>query len=340
MSIAFFMKKEQKQQVKSPATVPEPASDKTLPLKLTLKEYKSKLDFTLGYYSEFSMIIYAIVIPKEKMLLDTISNIKRKKDEALLNENLLTEQVHFDLSDKDINLFYKYGLKKIDEIMNWFNLSSVPLVNYFNDDSLNKLIHKLWYSTAGFGALPFIHKSEPEGFIEFLYEMLKYEIAEFKDKFIKSYSLFSDTNELSLTQYQNQNEVSIAKIQAPTEIVNVDVSEYRSRIKAALNEHLEQFKPEFQSDVDYNIVVEVLLSYFENKEFQISKPIFMKKGNKVKLASELGCLYQEFRSEAISVEYLQLLIQLFSLFKNETISSKALVSSKLYKYVTSKSQYL
>ena len=108
-------------------------------------------------------------------------------------------------------------------------------------------------------------------------------------------------------------------------------------IKDTIADHMEDFRSEIPLSSDFEKACLELQLYFENKPNNISKPIFIKNGNITKLAYELGSVFKELKNEAFSKEYLSLLIRLFSIYQKENIDSKPLTSTRLYKYLTSKS---
>jgi len=110
-----------------------------------------------------------------------------------------------------------------------------------------------------------------------------------------------------------------------------------ARIIEAIADHLEGFKNEIPSASDFEKVCLELQHFFEGNTINITKPIFIKNGNITKLAYELGSLYKELKNEAISIEYLQLLIRLFTIYQKEKIDGKPITSTNLYKYLTTKS---
>jgi len=103
-----------------------------------------------------------------------------------------------------------------------------------------------------------------------------------------------------------------------------------------IDEYLEPFKNEFKNEIDYNKAVEYLKQFYEGKKPKIEKVIFVKNGNKTKLALELGKLYRNEKNDTISKEYLQLLISLFSVFNKEKLNKEKLTDNNLYKYCTTK----
>ncbi|MEI6747805.1 MAG: hypothetical protein WCM93_01475 [Bacteroidota bacterium] len=190
----------QKHEIKVQDTLPDlnfnsnsldPLSSKP---RLDLNEYKSKLDFTLGYYVHFFALIDAIESHRVEMLMDSINYIKLNEFKVILNEHFLTEQAIFDLDFREYNLFYNYGFTKIENIINTFNIMSKSLVKCFSDVALNKYIHDLWPKHSENMHVLFVDSSSPTGFIKLLHERLESNLLRFKLSFTKLYSLSTQIN--------------------------------------------------------------------------------------------------------------------------------------------------
>jgi hypothetical protein len=177
-----------------PTILPSIVRPDTIQSKLTLNQYKEKLDFTLGYYEAFFLIVNAIKLHDTNMLIDCIKNIKQKKSEVFGNANLLTEQVHFDLTANEVAIFYKYGFKKLEQIFDSFNLVSEGLVTSFDDVSYSRTIHDLWHKHNNIGDFIIIYSGYQDGFIKDLYSSLLRTLSQFKEDFTKSYSISSNDN--------------------------------------------------------------------------------------------------------------------------------------------------
>lgn len=99
---------------------------------------------------------------------------------------------------------------------------------------------------------------------------------------------------------------------------------------------LKEFKSEFNSEKDYLKAIAIFENYFSEVKGKIGKPIFIKSGNIKKLAYALGEIWRSKRNNVITYEYLELYRQAFTIFENQKIDRKNLMSSNLYKYSISK----
>ena len=328
--------------------------------KTKLVEFKDKLDFSLGYYSDLFAVINAIQLQDENLLISAITLLKTKSFGVMCNENLLTEQVHFYLNTNEASIYYKYGLLKINQILSTFNMVSSRINSLFADENLNKKIHDIWHQYSDLGDVFVLYSNSHEGFIKSLHSNIEKNITQFKAIFTSSISLNSEikiapqfSNSSTNTGSQNtENSSPIAKtiqnqdisnpqsppVHYPTQTVNKNIQDEdgASRIKDAIDDFMEDFKTAIPAANEFDKACITLQDFFQNKLWSISKPVFVKKGNKVRLAYILGSLYKDLKPDAISYEYLSLLIQLFSIFKDEKIDGKPLISTNLYKYCTSK----
>ena len=105
-----------------------------------------------------------------------------------------------------------------------------------------------------------------------------------------------------------------------------------------VNEYLEHFKGNAINAGDYDIVANVLSAFFNEKPLPKYKPVFVKRGNKTKLAYALGNIFRDLKSEVLSYQYLELCKGLFACYSNEIIDKAALNKGNLYKYFTTKTQ--
>ena len=106
-----------------------------------------------------------------------------------------------------------------------------------------------------------------------------------------------------------------------------------------VDEYLEHFKGSAINSGDYDIIVNVLSAFFNEKPLPKYKPVFVKYGNKKKLGSALHALYKALKIEVLSYEYLDLCRRLFQCYADEVIDKTVLNKSNLHKYFTTKSQY-
>lgn len=84
------------------------------------------------------------------------------------------------------------------------------------------------------------------------------------------------------------------------------------------------------------VVKDVLITFFKNNEIKSISPVFIKKGNKKKLAFACGEIYRSTCSNPISYEFLLLLKGTFLIYSNEIFERHSLNRSSLYKYCTTK----
>ena len=91
------------------------------------------------------------------------------------------------------------------------------------------------------------------------------------------------------------------------------------------------------SQKDYSITKEIFRSYFKDIAIQkIKTPVFVRNGNKKRLAYALGEIHKSLKNTPLSYEYLTLLANTFNIFSNEKIEKDRVNKSNLYKYCTNK----
>lgn len=118
---------------------------------------------------------------------------------------------------------------------------------------------------------------------------------------------------------------------------NTDSNESENNIiRTTIDEYLEPFKDKFRNEEDYNKAIDYLMLYFEDKEPEIIKPIFVQRNTKTKLALELGKLNLNLTSDSINKKYLSFLIKLFTVFNKEKLDKPKITQTNLYKYCTTK----
>jgi len=110
-------------------------------------------------------------------------------------------------------------------------------------------------------------------------------------------------------------------------------------IVSTIDDYLETFKTKGAITYnDYEIVKAVLTNYFKGKTVKEYNPVFVKYGNKKKLAFACGELYKALKAEPITYEYLFLIKSLFQIFISETIEETNYNKSNLYNYCTTRTQ--
>ncbi len=110
-------------------------------------------------------------------------------------------------------------------------------------------------------------------------------------------------------------------------------------MKSTIEDYLEPIKDVFKNEVEYTKAVGILKDYFENRKPATPKPIFIKNGNKKKVAKQLGMLYQGEKNQPITLEYLLFIKGLFTILSDEDLDGKSLNRTNLYKYCTIKKEY-
>lgn len=103
-----------------------------------------------------------------------------------------------------------------------------------------------------------------------------------------------------------------------------------------IHEHLSPFRDSFNKVADYNNAVNAIAQFLGSRQAYTGKVIFVKGGNIKKLAFALGEIWRSTSNEVISVEYLLLYTQLFSIFSTAEIDKSNIFSNNLYKYSISK----
>lgn len=107
-------------------------------------------------------------------------------------------------------------------------------------------------------------------------------------------------------------------------------------LQSTIEDYMFDFKNEFRSIKDYEYVIGVLYSYFCTNKIGQVRSVFVKQGNKTKLAFALGEIYRAEKSDPITNEFLTFIKSLFSIFKDEDLTREPLKANNLYKYVTTK----
>jgi hypothetical protein len=102
---------------------------------------------------------------------------------------------------------------------------------------------------------------------------------------------------------------------------------------------LKQFKENKKIDeAEYDRFFKLIFDFFDGQvNSPLKKAIFIKKGCTKKIASALGGIYREIKSEKITYEYLMLGKENVNIFLKEKFTDKNFQKSNLYKYYTSKS---
>ena len=288
-------------------------------------------------------VVNAIVLADYEGVVDSINDLNEKGIEVAYNEKSLTEQVHFDLSTEEASIYYNYGIKRINEILDTFYLISSRITEFHTkDEVLNKDIQEIWHEQSNLGWGFVLYSDTSENFVMDITDSIEKNILSFRGKFISSASLNAN---IKITQVplndrkENTDQINKSTPNKLPIIVNgnsIDV-ERSNRIKEAIDDHMEEFKTAFQNVSDFNNACLYLQNFFENNNITISKPLFVKRGNKVRMAFVLGSLYKDLKSDPISLEYLQSLVRLFTVFQHENLIDKSLISTNLYKYCTTKS---
>lgn len=109
---------------------------------------------------------------------------------------------------------------------------------------------------------------------------------------------------------------------------------------STIEDYLEDFyKSNAINQKDYNNVKQILLSYFKDGRTPEKKaPVFIRNGNKKKLAYACGKIFRSLKNEPLSYGYLLLLKNTFEVYANEEIEENKANKSNLYKYCTNKNQ--
>lgn len=115
-----------------------------------------------------------------------------------------------------------------------------------------------------------------------------------------------------------------------------DINTDNDFLESTIEDYLHDLQKEFRSKEDYGYVLKVLYSYFSSGSNGEVKPIFIKKGNKTKLAFALGEIYRAVKTDPITLEYLKFMKSLFLIFKDEDLTKQPLRATNLYKYATTK----
>ena len=113
-------------------------------------------------------------------------------------------------------------------------------------------------------------------------------------------------------------------------------SEENDFVRSTIEDYLFSLKEAFISSKEYEQTIDTIYSFLTGQVGMAGKMIFVKNGYKKKLAFALGECYKSNRNEAISKDYLKFLKSKFTIFKGEDLDSLPLISTNLYKYVTSK----
>ncbi len=109
-------------------------------------------------------------------------------------------------------------------------------------------------------------------------------------------------------------------------------------VKSSIEDYLQSFKEDKSiKEIDYNKLVNILLAYFEGGKTTISTPkLFVKNGNKKRIAFALGEVFRGLKNEVLAFEYIKLGKDNLSLFKDEVLTKANYTKSNLYKYYTTK----
>ena len=91
-------------------------------------------------------------------------------------------------------------------------------------------------------------------------------------------------------------------------------------------------KDAFKSITDFNYCIDILNTYFKGEPLQSVKKIEIKSRNVKRLAKELGILYRDKKDNTIEREYFELIIKLFDIFENMSLSNP-LSKTTIYKYL-------
>ena len=97
-------------------------------------------------------------------------------------------------------------------------------------------------------------------------------------------------------------------------------------------EMLYLIKDAFKSITDFNYCIDILNTYFKGEPLQSVKKIEIKSRNVKRLAKELGILYRDKKDNTIEREYFELIIKLFDIFENMSLSNP-LSKTTIYKYL-------
>lgn len=100
--------------------------------------------------------------------------------------------------------------------------------------------------------------------------------------------------------------------------------------------HLGEYKAAFNSESDYLKAVNAISSFFQAKQNTIKEPLFVKNGNIKNIAYAMGEIWRSKENKIITIEYLQLYKQVFSIFKNQKLNKSNIFSNNLYKYSITK----
>lgn len=107
-------------------------------------------------------------------------------------------------------------------------------------------------------------------------------------------------------------------------------------IRSTIEEYLEDVREEFINPKDFTQAVNILERYFKDQPFEIPTPIETKYGSKKKLARALYKIYKPVGRQKLSLDFLQLIKNIFGVFKDEKININNITESNLYKYLTTK----
>lgn len=122
----------------------------------------------------------------------------------------------------------------------------------------------------------------------------------------------------------------------PTETEPQNIAAIDGNLLAIIQQHLSPFKEHFNKEADYNTAVQAIALFLTSGQGYLGKALFIKSGSKRKIAFAMGEIWRSSSNEIISVEYLLLYTQLFSIFSKIEIDKSNLFSNNLYKYSISK----
>jgi len=199
-------------------------------LKLSLTDYKNKLDKTLSFYAEFSKILIAINHNDEESLIQSIILLKSLQNEINQDAALLLEQVHFDLTNEELEKYFNYGFIKIKQIIEKFNLHYAVSENWSKDDPRNSFTYKVWNRhTNAFKDHLFLSAPSDRSFLFFLNNILQSQLNDFHINFKKS-NLISFPENISVLEISEDDKKlrliytpldgSISGLSEPNQIIN------------------------------------------------------------------------------------------------------------------------
>lgn len=192
-------------------------------------------------------------------------------------------------------------------------------------------------------ALPIIEikKQEYERINGVINELYNNQLSEYIKKWLPN-DFYKISNLVGLIDYLKFL-VNLTKETAlpPTGDSQINTTEPENNfIKSSIEDYLQSFKEDKSiNEVDYNKLVNILLAYFESGKTTISSPkLFVKNGNKKRLAFALGEVFRGLKNEVLAYEYIELGKENLSIFKDEVFTKVNFTKSNLYKYYTTKTQ--